>query len=115
MPSLLLSNASGGQNILSGGLWSGAVGGQGNPVDGSVMLRLSPTSPDYCYVSLSGGTTVTSGGVTVSGGQLDGMIMCPGDTLFIPKSALGWSGEPAIYVATGPAGQNTSRLFFEIF
>lgn len=111
MPSVLLTNQSGGQNILSG--WV-----SGHPLQpvGGVQLRLSPIASGNAYVGLSGTVAITSGNMsgTMSGG-LDGMIMKPGDTYFIPKLACGLSGNLTVQVATDAAASGQGRMFFEVF
>ncbi len=110
MPSILLANISGGQNLFSGNYWSGrltAVGG--------VQLKLDKTASGNAYVGLSGGTTITSGTPAgISGGLLDGMVMYPGEGYFIPKMGLGTiSGSWGVWVQCDAAVSGQGRLFYE--
>ncbi|MDE2095649.1 MAG: hypothetical protein KGL39_00200 [Patescibacteria group bacterium] len=117
MPSLLLSNASGGQQIISGAFYSGAI----VPI-GSVLLRLDTTALGNAYVGLSGNITITSGQLASSGqpnagsGLLDGMLVRPGETYTIPRLGFGRSsGIPSIYVATDAVASGQARMYWEIF
>lgn len=114
MPSTLLTAASGSPfPLFSGNLWSGQ--GTPHPI-GGVQLTLSPTASGNAYVSLSGGGTVNSGGMFLSGGGLlDGMVMTPGAGYFIPKIGCGVSGTLQIYATCDAAGSGQSRLFWECF
>ena len=122
MPSIILGNASGGQNVLSGAaLYSGTRASE--PV-GGVQLRWSSGAPGTCYVALSGNMTVNSGGVLgVSGaylsGLLDGMPLYPGDAIYIPKLGLGGagpnSGMPTLFAACDAAASGVGRLYWESF
>ncbi len=116
MPSTLLTgyNVSGAPfPLISGNYFSGQ--GIFHPI-GGVQLRLDRTSSGNAYISLSGSTTVTSGGFFMSGGgRLDGMPMFPGDSYFIPKTGCGISGSLGIFVSCDPACSGQSRLSFEIF
>lgn len=119
MPSVILGNASGGQNILSGSaLWSGAGV---HPV-GGVQLRWHCSAGGLAYVSLSGNMTINSGGIlgnsgTYLSGLLDGMLMAPGDPYFIPKLGTGMSGSPSVFCACDAAvsGASLSRMFWEAY
>jgi hypothetical protein len=117
MPSVILGNASGGQQILSGfgPLWSGKLG---NPTIGGCQLRLDITG-GRAYVALSGGVTITSGGLTSNipntSGIFDGLPMSSGDAMFIPKLGIGPSGLPQIFVATDAASSGVGRMYFEIY
>ncbi len=64
MPSALLGFLSGGNNLLSGNYFSGQ--GVPHPV-GGVQLRADKSNSGSIYVTLSGGVTITSGGLTASG------------------------------------------------
>lgn len=114
MPSVLIGNplASGPQILISGCFWSGR---QAVP-QGGIQLRLSPDASGNVYVGLSGGTTMMSGGMFLSGGgRLDGMIMAPGDPYFIPRAAFGVSGTINVYVRHDAAASGQGRMFYEIF
>lgn len=112
MPSLILDNRSGGQNILSGAFFSG------HPLVplGGIQLRLSPMASGNCYIAFSGGVTINSGGLPPNhlSGALDGMLLAPGDSYFIPKAFCGASGSPQIYIATDPAASGQARLYYEV-
>lgn len=118
MPSLILGNTAGGQNILSGSaLWSGI--GTPHPV-GGVQLKLHPNASGNAYVALSGGMNINSGGVlgisgTYLSGLLDGMFLAPGDSYFIPKLGIGLSGAPVVFVACDAAASGQARMYFEAF
>ena len=126
MASTLLGNpiASGAQLLFSGNPFSGRPW----PV-GGVQLRLDKTASGNAYIYstqvLSGeyqiypaGTipTYISGGMFLSGGGLaDGMIMYPGDGLFIPKSFAGISGQIQIAAICDAACSGQARLWYEIY
>lgn len=120
MPSVIVGGASGGQNILSGAMFSGRIA----PI-GGVQLRWDRTASGNLYVGLSGGVTRTSGGVLgVSGtylsGQMDGMVLYPGDPYFIPKLGTGGntsftSGGPSIWVTPDAAASGQGRLFWQVY
>lgn len=116
MPSIILGNQSGGQNILSGAYWSGRLG---NPTVAGVQLRLAATAAGNAYVGLSGGVTVNSGAVIGSGGMssglLDGFLLTPGDTYFLPRIAVGASGIPQVFVGTDAAASGQARMYVECF
>jgi hypothetical protein len=117
MPSVILGNVSGGMNILSGSFWSGVVR-QGNPSLTGAQLRLHPNASGNAYVGLSGGVTAMSGPIRDSGftsGLMDGMLMTPGDSYFIPKLGMGVSGLPQIFIATDAAASGQARMFYELF
>lgn len=114
MPSTLLGNplASGAQIIVSGNPWSG----QNPRPQGGIQLRLSPTASGNAYVGLSGGMTVTSGGMFLSGGGLlDGMVMAAGDSYWIPRIGTGQSGSYNVYAQVDAAASGQARLHYEIF
>lgn len=114
MPSIILGNTSGGQNILSGSYYSGNL----VPI-GEVRLKLALTSSGNCYVGLSGGVTANSGTLAASGGAssglLDGMLMFPGDSYNIPKIGYGRSGQPQLYVVCDAAASGQARLYWQIY
>lgn len=114
MPSTLLSAASGAPfPLVSGNLWSGT--GAFHPL-GGIQLRLAPNASGNAYVSLSGGSTVNSGGFLRSGGGLlDGMIMKPGDSYFVPKLGIHPSGFIGIYGTCDPEASGQARLYWEAF
>lgn len=114
MPSTLLTAASGSPwPLISGNFWSGT--GANHPV-GGMQLYLDAASSGAAYVSLSGGTTVTSGGFFLSGGGiLDGMKMPPGGAYFIPKMGFNPSGQLSVYVTCDPGCSGQARMFWEAF
>lgn len=111
MPSLILGNRSGGENILSGNTFSGHIL---SPI-GGVTLRLAATASGNIYVGMSGGVTINSGGVAPNhlSGMLDGVLVPPGGTWVVPKAFLGPSGFPQIFIATDPAASGQARLYYE--
>lgn len=110
MPSILLGNQSGGQILVSGNPWSGSIRPQGG-----VQLRLARNASGNAYIGLSGGVTISSGGFLQSGGGLlDGMIMGPGDSYFIPRIGTGVSGAFSIYAAGDAAVSGQGRLYWEV-
>lgn len=115
MPSLLLGQplASGAQIIVSGFPWSGQIVPQGG-----VQLRWV-SSGGNAYIGLSGAMTITSGAMFLSGGPnsglLDGMVMAPGDSYFVPRSATGLSGRLNIFALCDGVASGIGRLFFEVF
>lgn len=119
MPSVLLSRASGNPfPLASGNIWSGQ--GAFHPV-GKVVLKLSPDASGFAYISLSGyipvtsgGPTINSGGFLLSGLNVDGFLMKPGDTYEIPKLAL-QSGTMNIYATCDAAVSGQGRLYWEAF
>lgn len=120
MPSVVLGQplASGGQNILSGCAcpWSGQAP---SPVGGVQLRWMVGVSGANCYISLSGGMTVTSGQMFLSGGAasglLDGMVMTPGDSYYIPHIATGPSGFLSIYALCDGPASGIGRLYWERF
>lgn len=114
MPSVILGNTSGGQQLISGNVWSGLR----QPPVGTLYLKLDPASSGNAYVSLSGNMTTTSGGYFLSGGgMLDGMIMKPGDVYPIPKLVLTGSsglGVP-VWIQCDAAASGRSRMYWEMF
>lgn len=118
MPSILLGTPalSGGMILVSGFPWSGKAM---DPV-GGIQLRLHPNASGNVYVALSGGPnlsggiTLNSGGLFMSGGGLnDGMILAPGDAYFIPRIATGLSGNLTIYIRHDAACSGQARLYYE--
>jgi hypothetical protein len=113
MPSVIVGNPalSGAQIVVSGFPWSGQI----RPV-GGVQLRWSSTASGNCFIGLSGGTTVTSGGMFLSGGGLlDGMLLTPGDGYWVPRIGTGLSGNLTIYAQCEPAASGQGRLFYEVY
>lgn len=114
MPSTLLGNPvlSGAQIILSGDPWTG----QKAMPQGGIQLRLDKNSSGNVYIGYSGGITVTSGGMFLSGGGLlDGMPLYPGDAMWVPRIATGVSGTFAVYARHDVACSGQGRLYFEVF
>src|SRR5688572_465859 len=99
MPSLIVGNpvASGPQQLVIGNPYSGQI----RPV-GSIYLKLAREASGSVYIGLSGGTTLTSGGMFLSGGAnsggLDGVQMGPGDSYTIPRIGTGASGTFTLYI-----------------
>lgn len=120
MPSTLLGNPylSGGQLIISGNPWSGQI----RPV-GGVQLLLHPNSSGNAYITMSGGVRPTSGGPTVNSGGfflsgrglMDGMLMSPGASYFIPRIGTGLSGFITVYANCDQAASGQARLYYEVF
>lgn len=114
MPSVLLGFLSGGVDLLSGNYWSG----RGLVPWAGVQLRAGSLNSGYVYVALSGGMTVTSGGLGSgafnSGGLMDGMQLAPGDAYFVPRLAVGPSGNPNLYALPDAACSGQARLFYEV-
>ena len=114
MPSVVLTAASGAPfPLVSGNFWSG-VAGQ-HPV-GEVRLKLITSASGNAYISLSGGSTVSSGGFFLSGvNTSDAVMIIPGEVYVVPKLGLQSSGALGIYVSCDPAASGVARLFYEIF
>ncbi len=113
MPSILIGNplASGAQIIVSGNPWSGTI----VPITG-LQLRLDKAASGNVYIGLSGGTTMTSGGMFLSGGGLlDGFLLGPGDAYFIPKGRFQFSGTYNVYARHDVACSGQARLYYEAF
>lgn len=109
MPSVILTNQSGGQNVLSG--WF-----SGRTALGSVVFKLHPNASGNVYIGLSGGVTIGSGNMSGTfSGALDGYLLTPGQTHTLGKASLGPSGLPQVFVATDAAASGQGRLFFEGF
>lgn len=122
MPSIILGNNSGGQNILSGAiLWPSGVGTP-KPV-GGVQIRLDRGALGNAYFGFSGNLTINSGPClagAASGhygsGLLDGTPLYPGDVAFVPRLGVigtSQSGMPALFVATDATASGQARLYFE--
>lgn len=113
MPSVILTAASGAPfPLVSGNLWSGQ--GSQHPL-GGVQLRAGLANSGLVHISLSGSTTITSGGFFLSGGgTLDAMPLGPGDTYFVPKAGLQFSGNLSIYVNCDAVGSGRDRIFWEV-
>lgn len=124
MPSLLLGNplASGGQDVLGANPFSGL----NNPIlpYAGIRFTLDISASGSAYIALSGagihpgsgGQTFNSGGFVLSGGgNMDGMQLRPGTSLFIPslffKNA--GSGMFNIGALVDPAGSGQARLYWE--
>lgn len=114
MPSTIIGNPvlSGPQPIVTGWPWSGNIRPQGG-----VMLRLDKTSSGTVFIGYSGGMTVTSGGMLLSGtsGLLDGLPLYPGDVLWVPRIATGNSGSLSIYAVAEAACSGQARLYYEMY
>ena len=112
MPSVLLGLQSGGENLFSGGTWSGY---NVEPLS-AIVLRLDRTASGNVYVGLSGGVTITSGGFYLSGGGLlDGIPLYPGDVYEIPRLGAGLSGNPQVYFTSVAAASGQSRLCYYFY
>lgn len=116
MPSLVLGQplASGPQIIVSGNPWSGLAP---TPVGGIQFRWIS--SGGNAYIGLSGGMTINSGQMFLSGGPnsglLDGFPLAPGDGYFIPKLAFPLSGTYNVYAMCDQVASGVGRLYFERF
>jgi len=114
MPSTIIGNplASGPQIIVSGNPWSGL---QVMP-QGGIQLKLGSGAAGNVYIGLSGGTTLNSGGLFLSGasGLLDGMPVGPGESYFIPRYAFKTSGTYTVYARHDAAASGIARLYYEI-
>jgi hypothetical protein len=113
MPSYLISNRSGGDLLWSGAPYSGTP----SPV-GGIYVTLDSTASGNAYIAYSGGITVRSGGVWLSGtaGSLDGVPVFPGGSFMIPEIAIRKvSGNVNVYVQTDPAGSGQARLYYEVY
>lgn len=104
MPSIAISNISGGQRLYSGTQFSGQPA---KPV-GGVQLVWSPSASGNAYVGLSGGVTVTSGGL------MDGIPIQPGGGYFVPKLGIALSGQCNIFVLADAAASG-NLMTYEIF
>lgn len=113
MPSVVIGQGSGPQQIISGNPWSGQ---QKMPRTG-VQLRLARNASGEVYVGLSGGVTANSGGSFASGasGMLDGFPLGPGDSYFVPAYAFGVSGTYNLFARWEAAASGQARLYYEAF
>ncbi len=111
MPSVLVGNplASGPQIIVSGNPWSGVI----SPV-GEIRLKLDVTSSGNVYIGYSGNLTSTSGGMFLSGGFTDGMVLHPGNTYSVPRLKTGLSGNFSIFARHDAACSGQGRLWFDV-
>lgn len=113
MPSFLLTAASGAPfPLVSGNFRSGM--NFPFPV-GEVRLKLARTASGNAYISLSGGTTVTSGGFFLSGNNSDAMVLEPGERYSIPRVAFQGSGSFNIFATCDPACSGQARLYMDPF
>lgn len=112
MPSVLLTAASGSPfPIVSGNLWSGQ--GAQIPRTG-VYVYLSPEASGFAYVSLSGGSTVNSGGFFLSGvNTSDGVLLAPGKDRFYPRSLFAPSGTLNLFATCVATASGQARLYWE--
>jgi hypothetical protein len=113
MPSYLVSNLSGGDLLYSGDLYSG----YGAPY-GGVIVTADKKNSGNIYVSLSGGMTIQSGGVWLSGraGVMDGIAIPPGTSYWIPKTGIvKTSGTLNIYVASDAACSGQAVAYYELY
>lgn len=114
MPSFLVGKPvlSGPDVMVSGWAWSGKAS---YPV-GYVQIRTHPNSSGNIFLGYSGGMTMNSGGLFLSGGGLlDGMLLAPGDAFAVPRLATGQSGNLSIYFRGEAATSGQARVFWEIF
>jgi hypothetical protein len=113
MPSFIVSNKSGGDQFVSGWPWSGQ---RASPV-GGVQMVWDANASGNCYVGLSGGMTVQSGGFWQSGqsGMMDGVQITPGNSYFIPRLGTGFSGVLNLFASCDATASGQGRLYFEIF
>ena len=127
MASFLLGFKSGGNNLLSGSYFSGQGGL--HPV-GGIQLRADKSNSGAIYVAFSGGMTIGSGGLNLSGfanmsGAMDGSPIYAGDGYFVPKlifntppgssGFIGNSGNPGIFVNPDAACSGAARIYVEVF
>ena len=114
-----VGNRSGGQPIISGFPWGSGPNLKVHFPRTGVQLRWSANASGYCYIGLSGGMTVNSGGVLQSGtdwvGVRDGMQLVPGDAYFVPRIGTGRSGLLEIFATCDAAASGQGRLYFEIY
>lgn len=124
MPSTLLGNPplSGPQIIVGPNVFSGL---RSLPV-GGLQLFLDKTASGNAYIYLSGapvtsgGATITSGGFLLSGGGLmDGMVLPPGGSYFVPREAIPNAGNVSgiinVYALCDAACSGQARLWWEAF
>ncbi len=123
MPSLLMSNQSGGQPLWSGNPYSGHI----IPV-GGIQLVLDNMASGNAYVALSGKMTVNSGGFSAASfsdgsGMMDGIPIFPGGTYYIPRLGCGTSGTMGVTNNSGYTGPRVmcdpeasgKRLWWEVY
>jgi hypothetical protein len=138
MPSQLLALLSGAPYtpLISGNPWSGRP----NPI-GGIQVRASPINSGSIYISLSGafvfsgvvglmpasgGPTINSGTFALSGsaisgygGNMDGMVLAPGDSYYIPHIAIlnqgVNSGVYQLCVSCDSTCSGQARVFWEGF
>jgi hypothetical protein len=113
----------------SGNIFSGRV----EPV-GGCQVRAWPSNSGAVYISLSGGNvfsgqwgtlpasggpTITSGAMPLSGGPLsgicDGIVLQPGDSYFVPRIAFQTSGLNQVCAGCDAACSGQARLFWEMY
>lgn len=112
MPSVVIGFVSGGQLLVSGNYASG----QGYSPEGGVQIKADRSNSGSVYVALSGGVTVTSGGLfTSGGGRMDGMQLAPGDAYWAPRIGITNSGALNIYVGCDAACSGQARVYYEVF
>ena len=113
MPSCLVGHVSGGQLLISGNPWSGRI----LPV-GGIQFATPANGGVNIYIGLSGNMTVNSGvgyASGISSGFMDGMIMRPASTYFIPKICFAASGSFNVYAMSETAANSgTPRVFWEV-
>lgn len=118
MPSLIVGNplASGAQQIIIGNPWSGALP---TPV-GGIQFALDRSASGSVYIGFSGGLTLNSGQMFLSGGansgMLDGMQIAPGGGYFVPRSLVpSVSGTYNLFARHDAACSGQARLYWEAF
>ncbi len=126
MPSMLLGNpvASGAIRVMSGNPYSGTFG-----PTGGVQFRWV-SSGGNCYIALSGGgpilsgtfMTINSGDIVATrgpaSGMLDGFLMAPGDSYFLPALCFGKgpnSGFINVFALCDAVASGIGRLYWETF
>jgi hypothetical protein len=110
MPSVVVGFVSGGQLMLSGYPFT-----RSEPI-GGLQLVAAGFNSGMVYVGLSGGVTVNSGGMFLSGGgALDGIPLAPGGSYFIPKLGFPQSGVVNVYLGSDAACSGQARLYYEFF
>ncbi len=131
MPSFVVAYTpgSGYTPAFSGNPWSGQI----EPV-GGIQFRADKNNSGAVYISLSGafvfsgqmgllvgsgGPTITSGSMFLSGGMnsgaCDGFPIYAGDAYFTPKLAFKVSGVYNICLACDPACSGQARVYAEVF
>ncbi len=103
MPSVLTTNQSGGQYIMSGLQWSGF---HQVPI-GSLQLLWDPNASGNAYVALSGGVTIRSGGL------MDGFPLVPGASYQIPKLGAQTSGNIQVTFSADAACSGQAFMFYQ--